>query len=127
MRAVTQFEGLNPGSSQAHPCLQAHWDKAFETEYPLWRAYHHCVDHGRQRNADRRAKSCQNLNLPDGRDFRFTREGRTGLDPKLLAHIRLRAPSSPDAASRATQAIGCLSICSTWHILPHILWRLANP
>lgn len=73
--------------------LQAHWDEAYENEYPLWRAYHHCVDFTRKKNSERRKSSYNHLKLPDGREFAFTKEGRQGLDPTITQTIRCRAPS----------------------------------
>lgn len=68
--------------------MQDSWDDAVQTEYPLWRSYHHCVTQARRKNAERRSSSCRNLDLPDGRKFVFNAERRAKLDPAVLQHIQ---------------------------------------
>ena len=71
-------------------CLQEEWDKAYENFYPVWRAYHYCVDNARARNAKRRASSFQNLDV-GARQTRFSSKERNAMKqnhPELIELIR---------------------------------------
>lgn len=72
--------------------FQESWDSLYKNWYPLWRAYHHCVDHSRKRNARRRLSSFKQLELPGHAPFHFSKELRKALErdqPGIIKLIRL--------------------------------------
>lgn len=79
------------GYSQAYVYLQPSWDSAYQNWFPLWRAFHHCVDYSRKRNAHRRQTSFKQLDLPGKSAFHFSKETRRSLlqqDPATISTIR---------------------------------------
>ena len=99
--------------------VQASWDDLYKNWYPLWRAYHHCVDHSRKRNAKRRLSSFKQLELPGQPPFHFSKESRKALEanhPAIINHIRSASMSETLTSKIPVMCGGCL--LSPLHDLP---------